>query len=49
LKALRPIREQIQKAAGGSLVIIFHSPEQSAERYSDFLATYAASITPELR
>ncbi len=41
LKALRPIRAELQKAAGGPLVIIFHSPEQSESRYGDFLATWS--------
>lgn len=43
---LRPIREAIESACGGSLVIIFHSEEQSASRYADFLREFGESAKP---
>lgn len=37
-------RGPLQEAAGGPLVIIFHSTKQSAERHGDFVRTFPRPI-----
>jgi hypothetical protein len=42
-------REELQEAAGGPLVIIFHSVKQSAERYGDFIASFPKVVDVPVR
>lgn len=40
LAALRPMRARLKEAAGGSIVFIFHTPEESARLYADFIREF---------
>jgi hypothetical protein len=42
LRALRPIRDEIEAAAGGPVVVIFHTPRESERLYADFLRAFDA-------
>jgi hypothetical protein len=49
-KALRPVRSAIQEAAGGPVVIIFHTEKESAKRYADFVQEFPQRLArPSLR
>lgn len=42
LRALRPHREELARASGGPLVIIFHTEKESARLYGDFIRDFDA-------
>ncbi len=39
-------RAELQSAAGGPLVIIFHSRKQSAERHGEFIRAFPTPVAP---
>jgi len=44
MAALRPLRHEIDTAAGGPVVIIFHSTRESHRLYADFLWQFDAPV-----
>jgi len=49
LRRLRPIRKEIADAAGGPVIVIFHTPHESARLYSDFVArALAERVIPDV-
>jgi hypothetical protein len=48
LKAIRSLRAELKEAAGGSIVFIFHTPEESLRLYADFLNGYPRPIVGAL-
>ena len=43
LATLRPLRAELRGAAGGPIVFIFHTEEESARLYADFLREFPPS------
>ena len=48
LRRLRPVRSDLQRAAGGPLVIVFHTRAESGRLYADFLDDWRRSARPGL-
>jgi hypothetical protein len=40
LRRLRPIRSEIEPIVGGAVIVIFHTRNESARLYADFIASH---------
>ncbi|HWO18446.1 MAG TPA: hypothetical protein VNO30_06705 [Kofleriaceae bacterium] len=48
MRRMRPIREELETAAGGPVVVIFHTRAESARLHASFIDAHASTLARRL-